>query len=288
MDTVRAIGVIGGSGLYRMEGLEVVEEVAVDTPFGAPSDTYVLGKLAGRPLVFLPRHGRAHRLMPSEVNYQANIYGLKKLGVERVVAVSAVGSMKEEIRPSHVVLPDQFIDRTQRRESTFFGNGIVAHVSFADPVCPELRAGLEKAGESCGATVWPGGTYVCIEGPAFSTRAESHLYRSWGASVIGMTNLPEAKLAREAEMCYSTVALVTDFDCWHEAEEEVTGEMILDNLRRNVATAQRMLSALVPILPAERSCRCGDALQKALVTPPSAMPRAAREKLDMIIRKYVQ
>ena len=283
-----AIGVIGGSGLYQMAGLEVTQEVTVRTPFGAPSDAYVVGRLAGRDFVFLPRHGRGHRLMPGEVNYRANVYGLKKLGVERVVAVSAVGSMKEEIRPSHVVLPDQFIDRTRQRESTFFGDGIVAHVSFADPFCPEMRAALKTAGDRCGATVWPAGTYVCIEGPAFSTRAESNLYRSWGVSVIGMTNLPEAKLAREAEMCYSTIALVTDFDCWRQSEEEVTGEMIIENLRRNVLTAQRMLTALMPVLPAERSCACATALQKALVTPPSAMPAATREKLDIIIGKYVQ
>ena len=288
MQTGGAMGIIGGSGLYRMEGLEVVEEVALKTPFGPPSDTYIVGNLGGREVVFLPRHGRNHSLMPHELNFRANIYGFKKLGVERVVGVSAVGSMKEQIHPSHIVLPDQFIDRTQRRVGTFFGEGAVAHVSFADPVCPQLHGALAKAAASCGTTVWPAGTYLCIEGPAFSTRAESHLYRSWGVSVIGMTNLPEAKLAREAEMCYATVALVTDFDCWHETEEEVSVEMLLENLRRNVATAQRLLKALVPALPSERTCACGRALQKALVTPPAAMPAAARERLDIIIRRYLQ
>ena len=283
-----AVGIIGGSGLYRMAGLEVAEEAAVSTPFGAPSDSYVIGNLAGRRVVFLARHGRAHEFMPSLVNFRANIYGFKKLGVERIVAVSAVGSLKEEIHPLHVVLPDQFIDRTRHRADTFFGEGVVAHISFADPVCPELHAALKQAAASCGATVWPEGTYLCIEGPAFSTRAESRLYRSWGASVIGMTNLPEAKLAREAEMCYATVALVTDFDCWREAEEAVSVQMLLDNLTRNAGTAQSVLKALMGTLPPERSCECGQALEKALLTPPAGISPAARERLDMIIRKYLQ
>lgn len=288
MQTEGAIGVIGGSGLYQMEELDVVDEVSVRTPFGSPSDRYIIGNLSGQRLVFLARHGRGHTLMPSELNFRANMYGFKKLGVERVVAVSAVGSMKEEIHPLHIVLPDQFIDRTRRREDTFFGNGVVAHVSMADPVCPELRAVLREAAASCGATVWPDGTYLCMEGPAFSTRAESLLYRSWGVSVIGMTNLAEAKLAREAEMCYATVALVTDFDCWHEAEEEVSVEMLLENLKANAATAQGVLKALVSAPPEQRSCDCGRALEKALVTPLAQVTPEAKERLDIIIGKYIQ
>lgn len=283
-----AIGIIGGSGLYEMEGLSVGEEVAVATPFGSPSDAYVVGELEGREVIFLPRHGRGHRIMPHELNFRANVYGFRKLGVTRLVAVSAVGSLKEEIRPRHVVLPDQFIDRTQGRAGTFFGDGIVAHIAFGDPVCPELHAALAEAAGSCGTQVWPGGSYVCIQGPAFSTRAESELFRSWGASVVGMTNLPEARLAREAEMCYATVALVTDFDCWHQTEESVTAEMILENLRANVSTARRLLCRLVAQLPARRSCQCGEALAKALVTPPQSMPAEARHRLDVMLGKYLQ
>lgn len=288
MQTEGATGVIGGSGLYQMEGLEVEDEVSVPTPYGLPSDSYISGNLSGRPVVFLPRHGRAHALMPSEVNFRANIYGFKKLGVERIVAISAVGSMKEEIHPRHVVLPDQFIDRTRRRADTFFGQGVVAHVSFAEPVCAELHAALREAAESCGFTVWPEGTYVCIEGPAFSSRAESLLYRSWGVSVVGMTNLPEAKLAREAEICYATMALVSDFDCWRGTEEEVSVEMILQTVRENAATAGRILRALVPALPPGRSCECARALEKALLTPASQVSPQARERLDIIIGKYVE
>jgi 5'-methylthioadenosine phosphorylase len=282
------IGILGGSGLYEMEGLEVVDRVRVRTPFGDPSDTYVLGNLEGRPVAFLPRHGEGHRLMPNEVNSRANIYGFRKLGVERIIAVSAVGSLKEEIRPLHVVLPDQFIDRTSGRAATFFGDGVVAHISFADPVCPQLHKALRRAGEFCGAELWPDGTYVCIEGPAFSTRAESRLYRSWGASVIGMTNLPEAKLAREAEMCYATAALVTDFDCWRETGEDVSVDMLLGNLQRNADMAQNMIKAVVRQLPAERACSCGTALAKALMTPPESMPPEAKKALDLIIGKYVK
>jgi 5'-methylthioadenosine phosphorylase len=288
MGTGGALGIIGGSGLYTMEGLQVEDELDVATPFGAASDRYISGKLEGRPVVFLPRHGRAHSILPGELNFRANIYGFKKLGVERIVSVSAVGSMKEEIRPLDMVIPDQFIDRTRGRVDTFFGDGLVAHVSLANPVCPELRAALAGAAESCGATVWPGGTYVCIEGPAFSSRAESHVYRSWGVSVIGMTNAQEAKLAREAEICYATLALVTDYDCWHEAEEEVTGEMVILNLRRNAATAQRVLRALLSVLPAERGCTCKYALAKALVTPMDRVPARTKERLDIIIAKYVE
>ncbi len=288
MQTEGAIGIIGGSGLCQMDGLEVVDEVAVPTPFGPPSDSYILGNLGSRPVVFLARHGRGHRLLPGELNFRANIWGFKKLGVDRIVAVSAVGSMKEDIRPRHVVLPDQFIDRTHGRAGTFFGEGIVAHVAFAEPVCPELHAALHRAAIACEATVRPEGTYVCIEGPAFSTRAESRLYRSWGASVVGMTNLPEAKLAREAEMCYATLALVTDFDCWHETEEDVSAEAILESLRENVAAARRILAQVMPSLGSARTCACGQALAKALVTPAELMPAKAREKLDIIIGKHLE
>lgn len=283
-----ALGIIGGSGLYQMDGLEVVDEISVTTPFGSPSDSYFVGELGGRTLVFLPRHGRTHSIMPSDLNFRANICGFKKLGVERIVAVSAVGSMKEEIEPLHVVLPDQFIDRTCRRASTFFGGGLVAHVSFADPVCPELHGALRDAADACGATVWPGGTYVCVEGPAFSTRAESRLYRSWDVSIIGMTNMPEAKLAREAEICYATIALVTDFDCWHESEEDVSADLILENLRTNAATARDMLRAVASALPKERSCECGHALANALITPASQVPPETKERLDIIAGKYIE
>ncbi|MFO8007218.1 MAG: S-methyl-5'-thioadenosine phosphorylase [Candidatus Brocadiia bacterium] len=288
MEHSSAVGVIGGSGLYSMPNVEVVDEVELETPFGAPSDHYVVGDLHGRRVVFLPRHGRNHSLLPTELNFRANIWGFKKLGVTRIVSVSAVGSMKEQIEPLHIVLPDQFIDRTRRRVETFFGGGAVAHVSLADPVCPELRAALREAVESTGARCWPDGTYLCMEGPGFSTRAESYLYRSWGVSVIGMTNLPEAKLAREAEMCYATVALVTDYDCWHEAEEAVSGEMVLENLQKNASTAQQALGALMSALPQDRSCECGQALARSLVTPPDQIPAQTRQKLDIIIGKYVE
>ena len=283
-----AIGVIGGSGLYSMDGLEQTEEVAVDTPFGPPSDSYIVGKIDGRPVVFLARHGRTHRLLPHELNFRANIHGFKQLGVDRIVSLSAVGSMKEEIQPLHVVVPDQFIDRTRHRVDTFFGDGVVAHVGFGDPVCPELHDVVRDAASSCGATVWPDGTYLCMEGPAFSTRAESTVYRSWGVSVIGMTNLSEAKLAREAEMCYATLALVTDYDCWHEAEEDVTAQSVLENLRANVETAQRTVRAAIASMPQARSCACGSALQNALVTAPEQIPEEARARLDIIIGKYLQ
>jgi 5'-methylthioadenosine phosphorylase len=283
-----AIGIIGGTGLYEMEGLKVLDETAVETPFGPPSDRYIVGNIEGRRVVFLARHGRGHRLLPGEINFRANIYGLKKLGVERVIAVSAVGSLKGEIYPCHLVLPDQFVDRTRGRQDTFFGDGVVAHIAFADPVCPELQAAVAEAGQQRGATVWRGGAYVCIEGPAFSTRAESELYRSWGMSVVGMTNLPEAKLAREAEMCYATMAFVTDFDCWHRAEEEVSAELIIQNLERNVDAAKQVLRAAVPALPAQRTCPCGSALAKALVTRPEEVGAEARQRLDIILSKYIE
>ncbi len=288
MDGESTTGVIGGSGLYSMPGLDVLDEVTVQTPFGEPSDSYVVGELSGRRVVFLPRHGRQHGILPGELNFRANIYGFKKLGVDRIVSVSAVGSMKEKIEPLHIVLPDQFIDRTRGRAETFFGAGVVAHVSMADPVCAELHGTLSQAARAAGATVWPEGTYICIEGPTFSTRAESELYRSWGVDVIGMTNMPEAKLAREAEICYATCALVTDYDCWHEAEEAVSGQMVLENLKKNVRTARRILTELIAALPAERSCECADALSTSLVTRPEQMPPGTREKLDVIIGRYLE
>jgi 5'-methylthioadenosine phosphorylase len=283
-----ALGIIGGSGLYSMAGLQVEREVAVSTPFGQPSDSYVVGRLEGRQLVFLPRHGCTHSILPGELNFRANIWGFKKLGIERIVSISAVGSMKDDIEPLHVVLPDQFIDRTRGRIETFFGEGAVAHVSLAEPVCPDLHDALVAAARAAGATVWPDGTYICIEGPTFSTRAESHLYRSWGVSVIGMTNVQEAKLAREAEICYATVALVTDYDCWHEAEEAVTGQMVLENLKKNVARAQDIVRRLAGSDIGERTCPCKDALAQALVTQPDQMPAQTRRKLDIIIGKYVK
>jgi 5'-methylthioadenosine phosphorylase len=288
MASTSALGIIGGSGLYELEGLRVCEEVAVDTPFGSPSDRFLIGEVSGRSVVFLPRHGREHTILPGELNFRANIYGFKKLGVDRLVSVSAVGSMKEDIHPCHVVIPDQFIDRTRGRKDTFFGDGVVAHVSFADPVCADLRRALAAEAEEAGVTAWNGGTYVCIQGPAFSTRAESHVFRSWGVSVIGMTNLPEAKLAREAELCYATVALVTDYDCWHESEEDVSVEVVMQNMANNTAAAQKMLSGLVARLPDERQCGCGNALAAAIVTPPGAIPSETRERLDIIIGKYVE
>lgn len=286
-DDTQRVGIIGGSGLYEMEGLEVEEEVDVDTPFGEPSDSYTLCSIEGREAVFLPRHGQGHRLLPGEVNYRANIYGFKKLGVHRLIAVSAVGSLREDIHPRDVVLPDQFIDRTKGRPDTFFGDGAVAHISFAEPVCGEL-AGLLAEKTKGKATVHRGGTYLCMEGPAFSTKAESHMYRSWGADIIGMTNLPEAKLAREAEMCYATLALVTDYDCWHESEDDVSVEVLLENLKKNAATSQAVLRAAVPAVPAERSCECGSALENAILTPSDQIPEETKEKLDTIAGKYLE
>lgn len=280
------VGVIGGSGLYEIEGLSDVNEVKVDTPFGEPSDLYITGKLGDVDMVFLPRHGRGHRLMPSELNYRANIYGMKKLGVGRIISVSAVGSMREEIEPGHIVVVDQFIDRTKARESTFFGEGIVGHVEFADPVCADLSSALLDAGKSSGATIHEGGTYVCIEGPQFSTRAESLLYRSWGVSVIGMTNIPEAKLAREAEICYATLALSTDYDCWHEEEESVTVEMILETIKKNVSVSKDIIKGAVGGL-AERTCSCSSAMKYAVVTDPSTIGKETREKVDLIFGKYL-
>ena len=281
------IGVIGGSGLYQMEGLRAVREVAVSTPFGKPSDKLVRGKLGNFDLVFLPRHGKGHRWMPTEVNFRANIFAMKKLGVERIISVSAVGSLRAEIAPGHLVVPDQFIDRTSQRPSTFFGKGLVAHVSLADPFCHEFSAVLARGAESAGATVHRGGTYLCMEGPQFSTRAESHLYRSWGAHVIGMTNLQEAKLAREAEICFATLALATDYDCWNDQAGDVEIERVLAVLQNNVALACRTIVAAVTALAGPRNCRCATALKDAIITDRRLIPRKLRQDLKPIIGKYL-
>jgi len=277
------IGILGGSGLYDMPGLAGREERTVATPFGPPSDAYVLGELAGAPVAFLARHGRGHRISPSEIPYRANVYGFKTLGCDAVLSASAVGSLREELAPSHVCVPDQFIDRTRSRADTFFRDGIVAHVSLADPVCPAVSAVLSESARSAGAVVHEGGTYVCMEGPPFSTRAESNLYRSWGASVIGMTNLTEAKLSREAEMCYATMALVTDYDCWREATEDVSVEAVLAVLRGNAEMAQRALRAAVARIDPARRCGCRDALRYAVVTDPARVPERVRADLAPIL-----
>jgi 5'-methylthioadenosine phosphorylase len=284
---VNTVGVIGGSGLYEMAALEDVERVRLTTPFGDPSDEFVCGTLGGTRLIFFPRHGRGHRILPSELNFRANIYGVKKLGADWVIGVATVGSLREDIAPGHLVVPNQLIDRTVRRPSTFFGNGIVAHVSFADPFCPVLSAALVRAAQGVGAEVHDGGTYVCMEGPQFSTRAESFLYRQWGADVIGMTNLQEAKLAREAEICFATLALATDYDCWHETHADVVIGDILRILNENVATAQRVIADTVPQLPAQRTCACARALEHAIITDRSCIPDAVKRDLDIIIGKYV-
>jgi 5'-methylthioadenosine phosphorylase len=281
------IGIIGGSGLYSMPGFEQQEEATIDTPFGFPSDNYVLGTLNGRRVAFLARHGRGHRISPSELNFRANIYGMKSLGVERIISLSAVGSLKEEHRPLDFVIPDQFFDRTRGRVSTFFGDGLVAHISFADPVCGELAGVVARACSAAGVNAKRGGTYLCMEGPAFSTRAESNVYRSWGMDVIGMTNLQEAKLAREAEICYVTVAMVTDYDCWHEAHDAVTVDEIIGNLTKNAENACKVVATAVGAMPASRSCNCGSALSHAILTDRSTVPAATRAKLGILIEKYI-
>ena len=282
------IGVIGGSGLYDIAGLTDIDEVNLDTPFGAPSDVYITGMLDSVRMVFLPRHGRGHRYLPSEVPYRANIYGMKKLGVQRIISVSAVGSMKEEIAPGHIVIPDQFFDRTQgKRASTFFGRGITGHVQFADPVCPELGNVLYQAGRDAGATVHQGGTYLCIEGPNFSTRAESTIFRSWGVDVIGMTNLPEARLAREAEICYGTVALATDYDCWHQGHDDVTVEAVLEIIRQNVSMARDIIKRAAAALSSKPECGCGESLKYAIMTDRDLIPEQVRKDLEPILGKYL-
>ena len=281
------IGIIGGSGLYEMTELTDRSEIRVDTPFGSPSDNFIIGTLRGRRVAFLPRHGRGHRIMPSELNFRANIYAMKLLGVERILSASAVGSLKEELAPLEILLPDQFVDRTRGRISTFFGDGLVAHVSFADPVCRDLLDQVHKASQKAGIPTKRGGTYVCMEGPAFSTKAESHLYRNWGMDVIGMTNLQEAKLAREAEICYVTLALVTDYDCWHESHESVSVEMIVANLRQNSRNAQSIIVQTVADLQETRNCCCAKALEYALITDRSVIPEGTRRKLDCIVGRYL-
>ena len=279
-----SIGLIGGSGLYALAGLTGAREVRLETPFGPPSDALLVGRIGDRDVAFLARHGREHRLLPSEINYRANVYAMRKLGVTRVLSASAVGSMKESIRPRDVVVPDQFIDHTRRRASTFFGDGVAAHVGLADPVCPEARAALAASAAAAGARAHDGGTYICIEGPAFSTRAESKLYRSWGVDVIGMTNATEAKLAREAAVCYATLALVTDYDCWHEEEEDVSVEGVLANLRANAQLAADVLARTVAALPLERTaCACGEALRAAVITPRESISASARARLDVLL-----
>jgi 5'-methylthioadenosine phosphorylase len=281
------IGIIGGSGLYSMKGLTDIQEVQLETPFGAPSDPYVLGTLAGRKVAFLARHGRGHRILPTELNFRANIHGFKQLGVERILSVSAVGSLKQEHKPTDFVIPDQFYDRTMQRVSTFFGEGIVAHVAFGDPICPELSATVAKAGAAAGVVTKSGGTYVCMEGPQFSTRAESNVYRSLGFDIVGMTNLQEAKLAREAEICYVTIAMVTDYDCWYPDHDSVTVEQIIAVLNLNAENAADVVREAVAALPASRGCKCGQALATAIMTAHDAIPPAARAKLDLLIGKYL-
>jgi 5'-methylthioadenosine phosphorylase len=280
------IGIIGGSGLYELEGLEGARWVEVKTPFGKPSDAYRVGRLGGATVAFLSRHGRDHRLSPSDINYRANIYGLRSLGARWVISVSAVGSMKEEIRPLDLVLPDQFYDHTRRRISSFFGDGIVGHVSMADPVCADLVDLLEVAGREEGARVHRGGTYLCMEGPQFSTKGESRIYRQWGVSVIGMTNMPEAKLAREAELCYATLAFATDYDVWHEEHDAVTVEAVVANLQKNVATARRVLARVLPRIGKPCTAGCGSALRSAIITNPKAFPAVTRKRLALLLDPY--
>jgi 5'-methylthioadenosine phosphorylase len=281
------IGIIGGSGLYSMPGFEAQREQAIETPWGKPSDPYVVGTLVGKPVAFLARHGRGHRIMPSELNFRANIWGFKQLGVERILSLSAVGSLKEEHEPLDFVIPDQFFDRTRGRISTFFGEGLVAHISFAHPICPQLADVVHDACLQSGVRAAKGGSYLCMEGPAFSTYAESNIYRSWGMDVIGMTNLQEAKLAREAEICYVTIAMVTDYDCWHEEHDAVTVADIINNLNQNAANACKVVVAAVAGMPDARACKCGSALAHALITDPKTVPEATRKKLDLIVGKYL-
>ena len=287
--TKAVIGIIGGSGLYQMSELQNVEEVRVETPFGAPSDAFIVGTLEGVRVAFLPRHGRGHRFTPTELPFRANIYAMKLLGVERILSASAVGSLQERYAPLDMVIPDQFFDRTRARarESTFFGDGIVAHITFAHPVCKDLGDVLEESCRAAEVNVHRGGTYICMEGPAFSTKAESHVYRSWGMDVIGMTNLQEAKLAREAEICYATLALVTDYDCWHEEHDAVSVETVVEYLNKNVRNAQVIMREAVQRLAAsERACACGSALKNAIFTAPDLWPDATTRKLSAIIEKY--
>lgn len=284
------IGIIGGSGIYDIEGVKNKKMEKLSTPFGSPSDEFLLGELEGREVVFLPRHSRIHSVLPSDLNYRANIYGMKKLGVDRIVSISAVGSLRENLKPLDMVVPDQFVDRTnQARRSTFFGDGIVAHLSFADPVCRHLCEIVYNAGKKCGASIHKGGTYINMEGPAFSTRAESKLYRVWGMDIIGMTNMPEAKLAREAEICFATLAMVTDYDCWYEkCEEEVSMDLVINNMKKNIETAKAIIKMIAHDMPDRRECECGSMLRHAFVTPKEMIPADTRRKLDIIIGKYLK
>ena len=283
----KVVGVIGGSGLYEMEGLEDVQTISLTTPFGDPSDSFVVGRLEGVKMAFLPRHGKGHRIQPSSVNFRANIYGMKMLGVQWIIGVSAVGSMKELLHPGDMVIPNQYIDRTVGRPNTFFDDGVVCHIGFADPVCPHLSQILVKAGKEVGATIHKEGTYLCIEGPQFSTRAESKLYRTWGVDVIGMTNLPEAKLAREAEICYATIAFVTDYDCWHQEEEDVSVGDILRILAQSTKIAKSAIRTAVKHLPDKRECTCATALKYALITNKKLIPEKTKKNLELIIGKYL-
>jgi len=289
MTQEHVVGVIGGSGLYEIDGLTEIEEVSLSTPFGTPSDAFITGVLDGVKMVFLPRHGRGHVVSPSEINFRANIWGMKRLGVSRILSVSAVGSMREDIVPGDFVVIDQFFDRTRHRVDTFFQDGVVAHVMFADPVCESLRRDLITAGSEVGVKVHDGGTYVNMEGPQFSTRAESKIYRSWGVDVIGMTNLQEARLAREAEICYSTIAMATDYDCWHEGHDDVTVEAVIAVMQANVGNARALIKAAVPhLVPQAKSpCACGDALKYAIMTAPDRIPAEARQRLGLFIDKYL-
>jgi 5'-methylthioadenosine phosphorylase len=282
------LGIIGGSGLYGMEGLKRTKEVSVATPFGKTSDKILVGTLEGVRVAFLARHGRGHKILPSELNFRANIYAMKKLGVERIISVSAVGSLREELPPGDFVVPDQFFDRTRGRISTFFGKGVVAHVAFADPVCGEMAKVVAEACRATGVTTHEGGTYVCMEGPMFSTKAESHNYRKLEFDIIGMTNLQEAKLAREAEICYATIAMVTDYDCWHDGHESVTVAQVVEIIHKNVANVQNVIRQAIPKTPEKRKCSCGNALQYAIMTDPKKIPAAAKKRLKLLIGKYVK
>lgn len=285
---MKTVGVIGGSGLYALEGITEVETVSVNTPWGKPSDDPVIGELDDVRLIFLPRHGKGHKLMPSEINYRANVFAMKMLGAERIISVSAVGSMREEIKPGHIVIPSQFYDHTKSRASTFFGDGIAAHVSMADPVCPVLSQSLYDAALAAGATVHRDATYICMEGPQFSSRAESNIYRKWGVDVIGMTNMPEAKLAREAEICYSTLALSTDYDCWHGHHDDVTVDDIIQTLMNNVALARRIIVKALPAINDMGDCACQSSLENAIITSRDAITPEVKEKLGILIKRYVQ
>jgi 5'-methylthioadenosine phosphorylase len=282
-----SIGIIGGSGLYTMKGLSDTKEVHIKTPFGDPSEAIVTGLLEGKRVAFLARHGRGHRILPAEINYRANIYALKLLGVDRIISVSAVGSLKEELAPGEFLVADQFIDRTRQRVSTFFGDGLVAHVTFDKPTCPQVSQALADASVHCGVKVHRKGTYICMEGPQFSTLAEAHMHRSLGFDVIGMTNVTEAKLAREAELCYGTIAMVTDYDCWHPDHDSVTGAQIIATLNQNAENAQRVLREAIKAIPAQHGCKCAGALAHALITDPKLVPQATKKRLAAIIGKYI-